>query len=46
VKTVLAVGGTWIARREDIAAGNWDIIRDNCRKAVERVKEIRAAGAR
>lgn len=46
VKTVLAVGGTWIARREDIAAGNWDIIRDNCRKAVERVKELRAGSAR
>ncbi|MGB2823167.1 MAG: bifunctional 4-hydroxy-2-oxoglutarate aldolase/2-dehydro-3-deoxy-phosphogluconate aldolase [Phycisphaerae bacterium] len=27
---VLAVGGSWIARREDIAAGNWDRIRANC----------------
>lgn len=45
VKTVLAVGGTWIARREDIAAGNWDRIRDNCRKAVALVNDIRASNA-
>ena len=42
VKTVLAVGGTWIAKREDIQAGNWDKIRDNCRKAVELVQQIMA----
>jgi 2-dehydro-3-deoxyphosphogluconate aldolase/(4S)-4-hydroxy-2-oxoglutarate aldolase len=33
-KTVLAVGGTWIATKEDIEAGRWNIIRDNCRRAV------------
>jgi 2-dehydro-3-deoxyphosphogluconate aldolase/(4S)-4-hydroxy-2-oxoglutarate aldolase len=27
---VLAVGGSWIARRDDIAAGNWDRIKANC----------------
>lgn len=33
-KTVLAVGGTWIATKDDIAAGRWDTIRGNCREAV------------
>jgi 2-dehydro-3-deoxyphosphogluconate aldolase/(4S)-4-hydroxy-2-oxoglutarate aldolase len=42
VKTVLAVGGTWIAKREEIAAGNWERIRDNCRRAVELVRQIRS----
>ena len=27
---VLAVGGSWIARRDDIAAGNWGKIKANC----------------
>ncbi|MBU2937158.1 MULTISPECIES: bifunctional 4-hydroxy-2-oxoglutarate aldolase/2-dehydro-3-deoxy-phosphogluconate aldolase [Pacificibacter] len=38
---VRAVGGTWIATRADIAAGNWDRIRDNAAQAVARVAEIR-----
>jgi len=33
---VLAVAGTWVARREAIAGGHWDAIEANCR-------EIRAA---
>ncbi len=41
-KSVLAVGGTWIATREDIAAGRWDKIRDNCRAAVGAVAQLRA----
>ena len=40
VKTVLAVGGTWIAKREDIAAGNWDRIRNNCREVVAQVQPL------
>lgn len=40
---VRAVGGTWIATRADIAAGNWDKIRDNAAQAAARVKQIRAA---
>ena len=28
---VLAVGGSWVARREDIAAGDWEKVRSNCR---------------
>ena len=42
VKTVLAVGGTWIAKREDIAAGNWDRIRNNCREVVALVQPKQA----
>ena len=39
---VRAVGGTWIATRADIAAGNWDKITENARAAVLRVAELRA----
>jgi 2-dehydro-3-deoxyphosphogluconate aldolase/(4S)-4-hydroxy-2-oxoglutarate aldolase len=38
---VRAVGGTWIATRKDIAAGNWKAIAANAAKAVARVREIR-----
>jgi 2-dehydro-3-deoxyphosphogluconate aldolase/(4S)-4-hydroxy-2-oxoglutarate aldolase len=38
---VRAVGGTWIATRADIAAGNWDRIATNARAAVEAVARIR-----
>jgi 2-dehydro-3-deoxyphosphogluconate aldolase/(4S)-4-hydroxy-2-oxoglutarate aldolase len=31
LEAVLAVGGTWIADRSDIAAGNWGKVTDNCR---------------
>jgi 2-dehydro-3-deoxyphosphogluconate aldolase/(4S)-4-hydroxy-2-oxoglutarate aldolase len=40
---VRAVGGTWIATRADIAAGNWTKITENARAAVKRVAELRAA---
>lgn len=30
--SVLAVGGTWVARKNDIAAGNWEKITEICRK--------------
>jgi 2-dehydro-3-deoxyphosphogluconate aldolase / (4S)-4-hydroxy-2-oxoglutarate aldolase len=39
---VRAVGGTWIATRSDIAAGNWDKIAANARAAVEQVAAIRS----
>jgi 2-dehydro-3-deoxyphosphogluconate aldolase/(4S)-4-hydroxy-2-oxoglutarate aldolase len=42
-KLVLAVGGTWIAKKESIAAGKWDEIRQNCRRAVEIVAKARPA---
>ena len=38
---VRAVGGTWIATRQDIADGNWDAITQNARVAVARVKATR-----
>ena len=40
---VRTVGGTWIATRADIAAGNWDRITANARAAFARVREIRGA---
>ena len=39
---VSAVGGTWIATRADIAAGDWARITANARAAVARVAELRA----
>ncbi len=39
---VACVGGTWIASKEAIAGGKWEQIRDNCRKAVEAVRAVRA----
>jgi 2-dehydro-3-deoxyphosphogluconate aldolase/(4S)-4-hydroxy-2-oxoglutarate aldolase len=42
VPQVRAVGGTWIATRADIAAGNWAAITENARAAVARVAELRA----
>jgi 2-dehydro-3-deoxyphosphogluconate aldolase/(4S)-4-hydroxy-2-oxoglutarate aldolase len=44
-KTVLAIGGTWIATREDIAASRWKMIRDNCRAASAIVKQLQAAAS-
>ena len=33
--TVMAVGGTWIAKPADINTGNWEKIRTNCRMVTE-----------
>lgn len=43
IPQVRAVGGTWIAKRGDIAAGNWNAIAANAREALSRVREIRGA---
>lgn len=43
IHEVRAVGGTWIATRADIAAGNWDRIAANARAAVAAVARIRGA---
>jgi 2-dehydro-3-deoxyphosphogluconate aldolase/(4S)-4-hydroxy-2-oxoglutarate aldolase len=40
--TVAAVGGTWIAKKEDLVNGNWDGVRDRCRAALEIVAKARA----
>jgi 2-dehydro-3-deoxyphosphogluconate aldolase/(4S)-4-hydroxy-2-oxoglutarate aldolase len=31
IKTVMICGGTWIAKKEDMVAGNWDTITANCK---------------
>jgi 2-dehydro-3-deoxyphosphogluconate aldolase/(4S)-4-hydroxy-2-oxoglutarate aldolase len=41
VKAVAMVGGTWIAKPEDLAGGRWQAIRDRCREAVEIVRRVR-----
>ena len=41
-RSVLAVGGTRIATRDDVAAGQWSTIRDKCRSTVAVVEETRA----
>lgn len=41
VGTVAAVGGTWIAKKEDIAEGRWDIIAQRCRDALAVVASVR-----
>ena len=41
VDTVAAVGGTWIAKKEDMAEGRWELIAQRCREACALVKTIR-----
>jgi 2-dehydro-3-deoxyphosphogluconate aldolase/(4S)-4-hydroxy-2-oxoglutarate aldolase len=41
---VVAVGGTWIARKEDLAAGNWEGIQGRCLAAREVVRRVRCDG--
>ena len=41
VPGVAAVGGTWIAKTEDIRAEAWDKITANCREAVASVAQLR-----
>lgn len=38
---VAAVGGTWLAKPADIAAGNWKQITERCKAAVEIVRQAR-----
>jgi 2-dehydro-3-deoxyphosphogluconate aldolase/(4S)-4-hydroxy-2-oxoglutarate aldolase len=40
--TVAAVGGTWIAKKEDLANGNWDEVCNRCKAALEIVAKARA----
>jgi 2-dehydro-3-deoxyphosphogluconate aldolase/(4S)-4-hydroxy-2-oxoglutarate aldolase len=46
IGAVLAVGGTWIAKRDAIAGGQWDAIVENCKNAVEVVQRLRPMGAK
>jgi 2-dehydro-3-deoxyphosphogluconate aldolase / (4S)-4-hydroxy-2-oxoglutarate aldolase len=41
VDAVAAVGGTWIAKKEDVAAGRWSDIRDRCKQALDIVAKVR-----
>jgi 2-dehydro-3-deoxyphosphogluconate aldolase/(4S)-4-hydroxy-2-oxoglutarate aldolase len=44
IENVDAVGGTWIATKQDLAEGNWGVIRDRCREAVASVAQLRGHG--
>jgi 2-dehydro-3-deoxyphosphogluconate aldolase/(4S)-4-hydroxy-2-oxoglutarate aldolase len=44
IGTVAAVGGTWIAKKEDLAEGKWDAISARCQAAREIVAKARAKG--
>ena len=39
---VAAVGGTWLAKKEDLVAGKWDDIRDRCKAALKLVAKVGA----
>ena len=41
--TVLAVGGTWIAKKEVVNSKKWDEIQNNCRNVSDIVARIRSA---
>ena len=41
--TVAAVGGTWLAKKEDLALARWGDIRARCQSAVELVAAVRSA---
>lgn len=45
LKSVAAVGGTWIARKDDLSERRWSNIAENARRAVTRAREIREAQA-
>ncbi|MBL7077857.1 MAG: bifunctional 4-hydroxy-2-oxoglutarate aldolase/2-dehydro-3-deoxy-phosphogluconate aldolase [Kiritimatiellae bacterium] len=38
--SVIAAGGTWLAKQDAIAAGKWDEITENCRQVCEFVKGL------
>lgn len=40
-KSVLAVGGSWVCKKDDIASHNWDRITDLASGAVEKIREAR-----
>jgi 2-dehydro-3-deoxyphosphogluconate aldolase/(4S)-4-hydroxy-2-oxoglutarate aldolase len=41
LSTVATVGGTWLAKKDDLAAGKWDEIRTRCQAAVQVVHRVR-----
>ena len=40
---VMAVGGTWLAKKDAIAAGDWKGIAANCQEALAIVAKVRGA---
>lgn len=46
VSTVIAAGGTWVATRDDVAAGRWEATRGRCRTASLVVRELRSGTAK
>ena len=38
---ILACGGTWIAKKDDIAAGNWKDISDRCKEVADIMKAVK-----
>jgi len=38
IKTVAVCGGTWIAKKEDMVAGRWDLITANCKAVLATLK--------
>ncbi len=42
IDTVAAVGGTWIAKKEDLTEGKWDDIRSRCKAALAIAATARA----
>jgi len=38
IKTVMVCGGTWIAKKEDMVAGRWDLITANCKAVLASFK--------
>jgi 2-dehydro-3-deoxyphosphogluconate aldolase / (4S)-4-hydroxy-2-oxoglutarate aldolase len=41
--TVAAVGGTWLAKKDDLVAGNWEEVCSRCQTAVQVVSRVRSA---
>ena len=41
LETVAGVGGTWIAKKEDLSSGRWQDIRDRCKAAIQAVRKMR-----
>jgi 2-dehydro-3-deoxyphosphogluconate aldolase/(4S)-4-hydroxy-2-oxoglutarate aldolase len=37
---VIAIGGTWLAKKQDITANNWQQITQNCKELMLKMKEI------
>jgi 2-dehydro-3-deoxyphosphogluconate aldolase/(4S)-4-hydroxy-2-oxoglutarate aldolase len=41
VPEIVAVGGTWLGRADDLKAGNWDKIEKDAKAALETLKKVR-----